>query len=78
MRRAERRKLVGRDGDCFFAPESRRESGKRPLQIRNRDYPHVQIITVLALLAGKPPPTNVTLIDAPGVKEKVTKAKLWI
>jgi hypothetical protein len=45
----------------------------------NKDFPRIQIITVLALLAGKKidyPPTNITFKDAPRAKEKVTKTEL--
>jgi len=47
----------------------------------NKDYPRIQIITVLALLACKQidyPPTNISFKDAPRVKEKVTKTELGL
>jgi len=45
----------------------------------NKDFPRIQIVTVLAILAGKKidyPPTNITFRDAPRAKEIVTKTKL--
>ena len=47
----------------------------------NKDYPRVQIITVLALLAGKKidyPPTNVTFRDAPRATGRVPKMDLGL
>jgi adenine specific DNA methylase Mod len=47
----------------------------------NKDYPRIQIITVLALLAGKKidyPPTNVTFKDAPRVEQGTKKTELGL
>jgi site-specific DNA-methyltransferase (adenine-specific) len=47
----------------------------------NKDYPRIQIITVLALLAGKKidyPPTNVTFRDAPRATGSAPKMDLGL